>query len=713
MLRGLLYRLGTWIHDHCRRVLAIALAVLLASLVLLIEGGRLTTPTIRGLESEQAERWIERVRGFPAEMTFAVIFHARTELSDEAFKRAIEASLARARPLVKSVITADDVPISVGLLMTNPEARSALAYVTMREARGYRAVRAALESDLIEVTCTGQIPYLHDLDATLAHDLLFAELISLPLALLVLVLVFRTLTAALLAVGLCSVLTAIAAVLLISRGYDMAQYTVNVCSLIGLGVSIDYALFIVSRYREELAAGHAHREALAHALSKAGRIVMFSGVAVASGLIGLVSFRGSYLEAMGIGGVIVVLFAVCGALTVLPALLAMLGPRIRPMPPRPARLLSAIVVAVMRRPVLVLIPTLALLIVMGLPFLRLKMATADVRVLPQDVEARRGYAQMQSAFPEIAATRVAVAVRFPTPGLDASRAGALADLVQRMKAIPSVTQVETIVLQGDTPLTPPEALRAGFEESLRVFSKDDVVLVYARTDQPTESETARNIVRKIRQQRAVADGRLVVGGIIAHDVDTTDFIVGHAPRAIAIVVGATVIALFMLLGSIVLPIKAIVMNALSIAGSFGALVWVFDRPVEPTLPILLFCTLFGLSMDYEVLMLGRIKEVFEETGDNARAVAEGLARTGGLITSAAAIMVAVFGAFAFGRVVLIQSVGFGMALAVALDATLVRVLLVPATMRLFGDLNWWLPRPLARLRNAIAALVTQITSPAP
>jgi len=353
----------------------------------------------------------------------------------------------------------------------------------------------------------------------------------------------------------------------------------------------------------------------------------------------------------------------------------------------------------------VLIPTLALLIVMGLPFLRLKMATADVRVLPEDVEARRGYALMLSAFPEIAATRVAVAVRFPTPGLDPTRARALADLVQRIAAIPYVTQVETILLQGETPLDPPAALKAAFEESLRVFSKDDVVLVYARTEQATESEAARDIARTIRRQRAVADGSLLVGGIIAHDIDTTEFIVGHAPRAIAIVMGATVIALFMLLGSIVLPIKAIVMNALSIAGSFGALVWVFDRPVEPTLPILLFCTLFGLSMDYEVLMLGRIKEVFEETGDNARAVAEGLARTGGLITSAAAIMVAVFGAFAFGRVVLIQSVGFGMALAVALDATLVRVLLVPATMRLFGDLNWWLPAPLARLRHAIAAKV--------
>ena len=176
------------------------------------------------------------------------------------------------------------------------------------------------------------------------------------------------------------------------------------------------------------------------------------------------------------------------------------------------------------------------------------------------------------------------------------------------------------------------------------------------------------------------------------------------------IVGATVLILFALLGSIILPIKAVIMNALSVAGSFGMLVWVFQdghlglsapRPVEPTVPVLLFCVLFGLSMDYEILMLSRMKEVYERTGDNTGAIAEGLERTAGLITSAAAIMVVVFGAFALAAVVVVRAVGFGMALAVALDATLVRVLLVPATMRLFGPLNWWAPRPLVRARSAL------------
>ncbi len=722
------------VHAHHRRVLAISGVLLLLSAAALIDGGRLTAATIAGLESDAAQRRVDRVRGFPLETTFVVVFEseATLDVDDDAFTTAMTGALDRVRadPSVVSVKTADELPPSMGLSMSNPEARAVMAYVTLAgelgEARHhYARVRALLEAPPLVVTCTGHLPYVHDLDETLARDLLYAELISLPLALIVLVVVFRTVLAALLpvAVGLVSVLAAIAVVLLVSHGYGMAQYTINVCSLIGLGVSIDYALFIVSRYREELAAGHGGAEALGRTMATAGRIVVFSGVAVASGLLGLVSFSGSYLEAMGIGGVIVVVLSVIGALTVLPALLAWLGPRIGPTPPLGEGAWTKLALAVMKRPLVVLVPTLAVLVVMGLPFARLQMAAADERVLPTDVEARRGYEKLRAAFPDISATRVAVAVEFAEadPGLTPVRVGALFDLHQRMARIPGVVRVESVLspvlaLHGTAEaatrelLQPSDILAGGIAEAKSLLMKDRIVTLYAVTEAKPETEAARDIVRAIRADRRVADGALTVGGSIAHDLDTTDFILGHAPRAVAIVVGATVIALFLLLGSILLPLKALAMNMLSIAGSFGALVWVFQdghlfvsepRPVEPTLPVLLFCILFGLSMDYEVLMLGRMKEAYEESGDNTQAVAKGLECTGGLITSAAAIMVAVFGAFALGRVVLIQAVGFGMALAVALDATLVRVLLVPATMRLFGDLNWWLPAPLAKLRRAL------------
>jgi len=229
------------------------------------------------------------------------------------------------------------------------------------------------------------------------------------------------------------------------------------------------------------------------------------------------------------------------------------------------------------------------------------------------------------------------------------------------------------------------------------------------TDRPSESQQARAIVRAIRDRRRVADGTAYVGGQTAIDVDTTEYILRGAPRVLAFVLIVTYVILFLLLGSVLLPLKALVMNFLSIAGSFGALVWIFQeghlfvhdpRPIEPTLPVLLFCALFGLSMDYEVLLLTRMKEVFDATGDNDHAVAEGLAKSAGLITSAAAIMVVVFSAFAFAQIVPMQAIGFGMALAVMLDATIVRVLVVPATMRLLGHLNWWAPAPLERLARA-------------
>jgi RND superfamily putative drug exporter len=235
-------------------------------------------------------------------------------------------------------------------------------------------------------------------------------------------------------------------------------------------------------------------------------------------------------------------------------------------------------------------------------------------------------------------------------------------------------------------------------------------VLYAISDSAPETDAASDLVRAIRTDRRVADGSLLVGGETAKNLDATSYVVSRAPKAVSLVVGATLLVVFLLLGSVILPIKAVIMNFLSIAGSFGALVWVFQeghlfvseaRPVEPSLPVVLFCVLFGLSMDYEVLMLSRMKESYERSGDNTSAVADGLERSAGLITSAAAIMVSVFGAFALAHVVLLQAVGFGMALAVAIDATLVRVLLVPATMRLFGHLNWWAPAPVVRLRRAL------------
>jgi RND superfamily putative drug exporter len=511
----------------------------------------------------------------------------------------------------------------------------------------------------------------------------------------------------------------VAAVMLLSHVTDMAQYTVNVVTLIGLGVAIDYSLFLVSRYRDELEKGRTAEDALVVAVSTAGRAVAFSGFAVGIGLGGLLFFPRSYLYAMGLAGAIVVGLSVLSALTILPALLASFGERIHAgrLPfalPRGEGLWRRIAHAVMERPIVTLVLTLAIVLAIGAPFTRLRMAAADVRVLPPGVEARRGHEELQAEIPDRVANRIVVAVEFPTePALTPERAGHLFDLSRRVAALPGVRKVESVVdldpsLGRDAYVNlyrlPAGLLPRPLRWAIGQTAGGGVVLLSVVSDAPPESDVARDLVRAIRERREVGDGRLLVTGATANDVDSTDFILDHTPEAVGFVMAMTYLVLFLLLDSVVLPLKAVIMNLLSIAGSFGALVWIFQDghlagllgfepgPIEPTLPVLLFCALFGLSMDYEVLLLSRIQEEYERDGNNTRAVAEGLERSGRLITSAAAIMVAVFAAFALADVVLVKAMGLGMALAVALDATFVRILIVPATMRLFGDLNWWAPR---------------------
>jgi RND superfamily putative drug exporter len=728
-------QLGSLAYRHRRLFLLLSGVFLALSVTLLVRGGRLTSGRIHNLEASQARSIAAEVQKRDEETTVVVIFRA-PELSPRtpAFRAAVERALdpLRQDPRVSEIITPETADLITGPHMFDDAHHQSLALVAVRgeyadALAAYPELRAKLHSDQLEITCTGQLAYMHDLDSTLAHDLMRAELISIPLALLVLLLVFRTVVAAVLPVGVgaLAVVGGIAIVTALSRVVDVAQYTINVCSLIGLGVAIDYSLFVVSRYREELAAGYDYPEALSRTMATAGRVVTFSGVAVGTGLAGLLFFEGSYLAAMGGGGAIVVGLAIVFALTFLPALLAVLGPRIhalRLLRPSVASTSAgrwhAMVSAVMRRPLLFLLPTIAVLLVLGAPFAHIRLAAADVRVLSGASEARRGYDVLHSDFPAMAATRMTVAVKFPTgPALTRERIGALFDLSRRLAKLPGVKRVESIV-DGDDPdteketyedvlLDPPPMFADMVAMGKKAAVGDSAVLMWVVTDEAPDSDGARAVLRALRVDRRVGDGTLLVGGRTAMDTDSTDFIVSRTPRAVGLVVAGTLVVLFLLFGSVVLPIKAVVMNVFSIAGSFGALVWVFQdghlfvkegRPLEPSVPVLLFCVLFGLSMDYEVLMLSRIKESYDASGDNTQAVADGLEKTAGLITSAAAIMVSVFSAFAMASVVLLQAVGLGMALAVALDATLVRVLLVPSTMRLFGDANWWAPKWMLWLR---------------
>lgn len=711
-------------------------AVLVVSIGVIARGGSLTSVDTHGTEAHRGRTLLDRELHLPGDSSFTIVFSSDTLYADDpTFVEAMRRALAPVRrdPRVAAVFSADDAPDAVAARLRSEDGHHALAVVMLKDdyreaARVYPSLRAKIRGEPLRMLFTGHLPFRHDLDTVLQRDLVIAEAVSLPLALLVLLVVFRTVVAATLPVfvGGLAVAAGVAGVVALSRVTDVAAYAVNVASLIGLGVAIDYSLFIVTRYRDELAAGASYDDALLTAMNTAGRAVAFSGVAVGIGLSGLVFLRGSFLAPMGAAGAIVVVFAVLFALTFLPALLAVLGPRIHtgriPFVPEVTPSGGAwarLATAVMRRPLVVLLPVLTVLIMLAVPFLHLRLAVADVSILPAHAEARRGWELLSRAFPEQAATRIYALAEFPRRGalLDERRALALYDRSREIQALPGVRAVESIVDLGPmfdrastavVATTPRDELSPEIQFLHDATVGKSIVVLSVLTDAAPSSDTARAIVRAIRARRTIADGRFLVTGQTADDLDVSAFIKRRAPVAVLFVVLMTYIVLFVSLRSVLLPLKAVVMNFLSIGASFGALVWIFQDghlrgllrfepgPIDPTLPVLLFCSVFGLSMDYEVLMLTRMQEEFERTGDNTRAVAEGLEHTGRLITSAASIMVAVFAAFAITTVVAMKAMGVALALAVALDATLVRVLVVPATMRLLGERNWWCPDTLKR-----------------
>jgi RND superfamily putative drug exporter len=712
-----------------RAILACSIVVLVVAGIELWRGGAFTSGTTEGIESAVVQETLSRELAYPADSSFLILFRSRDfDWRDPRYPEALEKALAplRADPRVRAVLAPDDAPPLVAKRLISEEGHRALVIVTLRDAylaaeAAYPSLRDSIRSDVLEAGFTGFLAYRYDLDRTLQRDVVFAEIISLPLAVLVLVLVFGSVYAAALSVGVgaLAVIAGVACLTSISHFVGIAAYAINVASLIGLGVAIDYSLFIVSRYRDELYAGATTEDAIVTALDTTGHAVLFSGFSVAIGLGGLLFFRGSFLASMGLAGSIVVGFALVFAFTFLPAMLVALGPRIdalRVPLPHVASLDGAwhrIATWVMERPVLVLTASLAVVVTLGSPFFRLNLAAADIAMLPRGIEARDVYEEVRAAFPDYADTRILVLLTYPdAPAYTPERVVPMYEYAQKLAALPGVLKVEGAVdtspqlnefyFEADAE-TPYDELPRVAQVFRRMSTADNVALLMVVTDAPPTSDAARDLVRTIRRTRQAGEATIQVGGAPANDVDVNNFILTRAPAAIAFILTVTYVVLFVMLRSVILPLKAVVMNMLSISASFGALIWIFEEghlswllrfepgPLDAAVPVLLFCAVFGLSMDYEVLMLSRMREEYLRTGDNRWSVAEGLERTGRLVTSAAVIMVTVFSAFGVGRVILVQAMGIALAIAVALDATLVRILIVPATMRLFGDLNWWAP----------------------
>ena len=699
--------------------------MLAASGFFVARGGELENPdSVVSSESGRASALLNtdlpRATGGPTPgTTFVFVFESDTLLAtDAAFQKALQDAIAplRTDSRVQAIRTYYDAPAQSATFVSKDQ-HATLVSVTLRDfrsvAEGYwESLRATVHSDTLRVLATGSLPINYEFDKTLNADLQRAELVSLPVALILLVLVFGTIVGALvpIGVGVLAIVGGIGGVFALSHVMDVSPYALNIVTLVGLGTAIDYSLFVVARYREELAHGASSEDALARAMGTAGRAVLFSGLTVAIGLSGMLFFEGTFLSSLGVAGATVVAVAVLYAMTFLPALLAILGPRVNawaiprlgPFGGRGARGTNEIgfwhrvATAVMRRPFAVLIPTVAVVLIAGSPFLQFRLANADTTALPPQAESRRGYDALVADFPGQEQSTITVVVNFAagepqSPG-HTTYVRLISDVYSRL---PNVLQVR-----------PP-------------FYGQHIAVVSLVTSKPASTDEARDLVRTIRGDGAItmpgdpADGEVLVTGQTAFDLDTIDFVASRAVRAVAFVIVMTLVALFVLLRSVVLPIKAVVMNLLSIAASFGAIVFIFEQghfanalnftpqSLDPAVPVILFCIVFGLSMDYEVLLLSRIQEEYQRTGDNTHAVAEGLERSGRLITAAALIMVAVFTGFALADIVIIKSVGVGMAIAVALDATLVRALIVPATMRLLGRANWWAPRFISRRAQAL------------
>lgn len=597
------------------------------------------------------------------------------------------------------------------------------------------------------VALTGFGPIQLDSQRLSEADLLRAETVSLPIAALVLILVFGSLIAAgmpLLVAGL-AIPSSVGLIGVVARQTEMSIYVLNIATMLGLALAIDYSLFLTSRFREELARGRTVEQAVERAVGTAGKAVLFSGVAVAIGLSGLLWFKASGLSSIGLGGAIVVLASVFYSLTFLPAILGMLGPRVNslsvagllrrlglrrdtPGVVRKSRW-EQVALAVMHRPIVVLLPVLALLLVVGSPYLRLQQGVPDATVYPAGVASRDAWVALQTEFRAGETTPIVILLDTKGAPTSAESIAAVMAVSDRVAAVGGIDRVEgpfaltdpatgaamsaakvAEVFAAPAGSLPPD-LEAGLGRLRETYLRGNTVRLDAISPLKSSEPAGTAVISHVRAVPLdPAITRIQVGGAAALG---EDFLLSQSERipwAVGTTLLASAIILFLLFGSLAIPIKAVVMTLLSLTASFGALVWIFQEgnlhellkfePLGYTIagnPIIMFGVLIGLSMDYEVLLLSRIQESYRRTGDNTAAVADGLARTAGVITGAALIMVTVFAAFALADTVTIKSIGVGMALAVALDATIVRVLLVPATMRLLGSWNWWAPGPLGRL----------------
>ncbi len=691
--------------EHPKRVIWIWLATLIAAFavigllladVLSPAQSFVTTP-----ESQRAANQIEQITGSPDAVVEQVVVTAATgSFADAPLRTQVDNLTGKLKGLGPTVVASAISPTADPLLLSEDATTAVIPVVmagSINEARDNitKVLDTAKSADGVaglDVKVTGLTSIEKASNKVAENDLKVGETIGIGIGLIILALVFGALVSALLPLilAIAAIIVALALTALVGQLGDLSFFVQNMITMMGLAVGIDYALFIVSRFREERALGVAKLDAIERAGDTSSRAVFFSGITVVVALISLLIVPMSVFVSLGLGAILAVLAAVAAALTLLPALLSVLGDRIekgRLVPKRrtaDARtgFWARVVTWVMKRPVASFVLAAGLLVAASIPYWGINTGASGVETLPANIEARQAFETLQKDFNvgAIAPARIPIAGD-PTSAANTAEIGRI-----------------TSAIAGDPVLGTP-ALEQG------AGPKGGVLAVPVNAD--STSPAAEDAVNRLR---AVTD--LSVGGATSLNIDYFDIASRYLPIVVVVVLALSFLVLLLAFRSIVVPIVAIILNLLSVGAAFGLVTLVSQKgygagffgfqqvdTIEAWIPIFLFAVLFGLSMDYHVFLLSRIREKFVETGDNVASITHGISSSGRLITGAALIMVAVFGGFAAGDLVMFQQMGFGLGVAVLLDATIVRGVLLPAIMRLLGNTNWYLPKSLDWMPN--------------
>lgn len=674
------------------------------------------------------------------EMPVIVLFSPKQanspqQVDSPAYRQAVESSMAglNGQPDVATQLTY----YSTGdARLKSRDGRMTYAVVNLKRGEdegiaAFRSLREKLSSDEMSLSYGGELAIYVDVRDQLDRDLRTAETVSFILLAFMLVWVFRSGVSAMLPliVGGATIISSVAWIKGATYFTDISVYAPNVVSMLGLGLAVDYSLFMVSRFREELANGNPVDKSLRIMLNTAGRTLLFSGLTVAISLLCLLLLPQRFFHNMGLAGALSVATAMMASLLLLPALLSLLGHRVNSLCPpflakRPINETETgnwyrFSHFVMRHARVVLLVSLGILLVLGLPIKDMKVGPADSRSLPPSAESRRVQETIENDFVVRELSPILLAIKTSHALTHPDSLAALHRLSAQLSSLPGVTKVTGLLtLDAALTLTDYQMLYQHPEQfpqaavALSEFSQGNTTLVYVNYQHEPTSPAARDLVQRIRDLPFETKLlRAEVGGFPAFHLDYLDSLRNNVPKVLAAMVVVIFILLFLMLGSLLVPLKVVLTNLLSLSATFGVLVWIIQDgnlsgllgftpqgSMDGTILVLIFVSAFGLSIDYEVFLLSRVKEMCDATkGDSVKSVSIGMQRSGPIITNAALLIGVVLGSFAMGEVVFIKAIGLGLLLSVIVDATLVRMLLVPSTLRLMGWLNWWAPKPLMRV----------------